>query len=348
MRFELVEGSMKNRIQKKDKKLLNCQQIDVNQLMPIKYHWAWEHFLNGCANHWVPEEVAMGDDIALWKSNELTPAERKLLIRNCGFFSTEESLVATNLSLAVYKYVTNAECRQYLLRQAFEEAIHTHTFVYICDSLALDAQEVFNMYREIPSVANKDAFQIKVTSELLKEGFSTATFEGSQKFLENLIAYYVILEGIFFYSGFAMILSFQRQNKFKGIAQLFEFILRDETIHLNFGIDLIHGIKEENPKLWSTQFQNRILKLIQEGVELEIAYTWDCLPTPILGLDPHHVETYVKYIADRRLERLGLKAFYKVENPLAWMSEVMDLVKEKNFFESTVTEYRPSSELKWE
>lgn len=330
-----------------EKRLINCTIVDVNQLMPIKYPWAWEHYLNGCANNWTPNEVPMGDDISIWKSNILTADEKRLILRNCGFFSTAESLVATNLSLAVYKFITNPECRQYLLRQAFEEAVHTHTFLYICESLALDAGEVFNMYREIPSVRDKDAFEIQVTNNLIAEGFSTSTFEGAQKFLENLIAYYVILEGIFFYSGFAMVLAFKRQNRMKGIGQLYEFILRDETIHLNFGIDLINGIKEENPELWTSEFQKHIVELIKEGVNLEIAYTFDCLPKPIFGLNPHHIAEFIKNIADRRLERIGLKMVYHSDNPLIWMSETIDLYKEKNFFETTITEYRPRGELKW-
>jgi len=331
-----------------EKRLLNCTAVDVNQLMPIKYQWAWEHYLNGCANHWIPNEVAMQADISLWKSDKLTSEEKKLIIRSCGFFSTAESLVATNLVLALYKSITNAECRQYLLRQAFEEAIHTHTFLYVCESLNLDSREIFNMYREIPSVKDKDTFQIENTRDMLQEDFSTETFEGTQKFLENLIAYYIVLEGIFFYGGFAMILSFRRQNRMQGIGQLYEFILRDETIHLNFGIDLINGIKEENPKVWTPSFQNHIYDLIQEGVRLESAFIYDSLPKPIFGLDPHQLEIYIQYLADRRLQRIGLKSRYHVDNPLTWMSETIDLLKEKNFFETTVTEYRPSGELLWD
>src|ERR1700733_9702390 len=133
----------KDRVQAENKRLINCTGADVNQLMPIKYHWAWEHYRNGCSNHWLPNEVPMGDDIVLWKSGDLNSAEKHLIMRNCGFFSTGESLVATNLTLAVYKFVTNAECRQYLLRQAFEETIHAHSFLYICESLSLDSGEIF-------------------------------------------------------------------------------------------------------------------------------------------------------------------------------------------------------------
>jgi len=338
----------RRRFRAADKRLINCNTVDVNQLMPIKYQWAWEHYLNGCANHWMPSEVPMGKDIELWKSDGLSEDERLVIMRNLGFFSTAESLVANNITLAVFKFVTNAEARQYLLRQAFEEALHTHTFHYIVESLNLDAGEVFNMYNEIPSIKRKDDFQMQLTADMLQPDFSTVGFEGTQKFLKNLIGYYLIMEGIFFYSGFAMILSFHRQNKMTGIGEQFQYILRDETIHLNFGIDLINTIKEENPEVWTPEFTKHILGLIKEAVELEYQYAADCLPKGVFGLNAPMFRDYVQYIADRRLERIGLKPQYGSRNPFPWMSETIDLGKEKNFFETRVTEYQSAGALKWE
>ena len=337
----------RKRVNVAQKKLINCNQVDVNQLMPLKYNWAWEHYMNGCANHWMPTEVPMAKDIELWKANILSEDERRVIMRNLGFFSTAESLVGNNIVLAIFKHVTNPEVRQYLLRQAFEEAIHTHSFVYICESLNLDQGLVFNMYNEITSIKAKDEFQMQLTAEVLDPNFSTNTTQGAQKFLENLIGYYLIMEGIFFYSGFVMILSFHRQNKMTGIGEQFQYILRDETVHLNFGIDLINGIKEENPDLWTSEFQNQIIQKIKNAVELEIAYAQDCLPRGILGLTSSMFREYVQYVADRRLERVGLKAIYHSKNPFPWMSETMDLGKEKNFFETRVTEYQSASSLTW-
>ena len=335
------------RLLAQDKRLINCKSVDVNQLMPLKYTWAWEHYLNGCANHWMPSEVSMAKDIELWRSQSLSSDERAVILRNLGFFSTAESLVANNIVLALFKCVTNPEARQYLLRQAFEEAIHTHTFHYVVESLALDSGEIFNMYNEINTIHNKDAFEMQLTEELLKPDFSTETFTGAQKFLENLIGFYIIMEGIFFYSGFAMILSFHRQNKMTGIGEQFQYILRDETIHLNFGIDLINGIKEENPDLWTPSFQSHAVDLIRHAVELEFLYAKDCLPKGVLGLSSPLFRDYVQYIADRRLERIGLLPQWGSKNPFPWMSETIDLGKEKNFFETRVTEYRSSSVLDW-
>jgi ribonucleoside-diphosphate reductase beta chain len=289
----------------------------------------------------------MSRDIELWRSDRLTPEERTVILRNLGFFSTAESLVANNLVLAIYRQITNPECRQYLLRQAFEEALHTHAFHYIVESLALDPHQVFNMYREIPAIACKDEFEVQFTEDLLRDDFSTRTTAGLQRFLENLVGFYVIMEGIFFYSGFAMILSFHRQNRMTGIGEQFQYILRDETIHLNFGIDLINGIKEENPEIWTPALQERLVEAIRTAVGYEAAYAEDCLPRGIVGLNAGLFREYVEFVADRRLERIGLPAQYRARNPFPWMSETIDLGKEKNFFETRVTDYQSGGTLSW-
>jgi len=269
-------------------------------------------------------------------------------MRNLGFFSTAESLVGNNLVLAIFKHVTNAECRQYLLRQAFEEAVHTHTFLYIVETLGLNEGEVFNMYNEVPAIARKDNFEMNLTKEVMDPNFTTDSFEGMQTFLKNLIGYYLIMEGIFFYTGFVMILSFHRRNIMTGIGEQFQYILRDESIHLNFGLDLINGIKAENREVWTKEFQDMILNLVQEAVELEIAYAVDCLPNGVMGLNAELFRDYVQFIADRRLERIGFSKVYGSANPFPWMSETMDLAKEKNFFETRVTEYQTGGQLDWD
>jgi ribonucleoside-diphosphate reductase beta chain len=215
------------RVRVDDKKIINCR-ADLNQLVPFKYDWAWQKYLDACANHWMPQEINMNADIALWKDpNGLTADERTIIKRNLGFFSTADSLVATNLVLAVYRHITNPECRQYLLRQAFEEALHTHAYQYVVESLGLDEGEIFNMYREVPAVARKAEWALPYTRYLADPHFHTGTPENDQKLLRELVAFYVIFEGIFFYVGFVQILSMGRRNKMTGTAEQFQYILRD-------------------------------------------------------------------------------------------------------------------------
>ncbi|MEV0675370.1 ribonucleotide-diphosphate reductase subunit beta [Actinosynnema sp. NPDC050436] len=337
------------RVHVDDKAMINAR-ADVNQLLPLKYHWAWEKYLAGCANHWMPTEVSMQADIALWRSpTGLTEDERHTIKRNLGFFATSESLVANNIVLAVYRHLTNPECRQYLLRQAFEEAVHTHTFQYICESLGLDEGELFNMYREVPSITDKAAWALNYTQHLEDPEFRTGTPETDQAFLRDLVAFYVVFEGMWFYTGFAQILSFGRRNKMVGIAEQYQYILRDESIHLNFGIDSINQIKIENPHLWGEGFQAEVRRMLAEACELEVAYGRDTMPNGLLGLNADQCEQYMHFITNRRCAQLGLApVFGPADNPFPWMSEAIDLKKEKNFFETRVTEYASGSSLDWD
>jgi len=332
-----------------EKRMINCR-ADLNQLVPFKYDWAWQKYLDGCANHWMPQEVNMNADIALWKTPDgLTDDERRIVMRNLGFFSTADSLVANNLALAVYRLITNPECRQYILRQTFEEAIHTHAYQYCIESLGMDEGAIFNMYHEIPSVAKKASWGLKYTRSISDPTFNTGTVETDKELLRNLIAYYCVLEGIFFYCGFTQILSMGRRNKMTGVAEQFQYILRDESMHLNFGIDVINQIKIENPHLWDAQLKDEATQMILQGTQLEIEYARDTMPRGVLGMNAAMMEDYLKFIANRRLTQIGLKEEYPgTTNPFPWMSEIMDLKKEKNFFETRVIEYQTGGALSWD
>ncbi|MBI6883024.1 ribonucleotide-diphosphate reductase subunit beta [Pseudomonas putida] len=344
-----LDDAYTGRVNVSQKQMINAQ-ADVNQLVPFKYEWAWQKYLDGCANHWMPQEVNMNRDIALWKSPDgMTDDERRIVMRNLGYFSTADSLVANNLVLAVYRLITNPECRQYILRQAFEEAIHTHAYQYCVESLAIDEGEVFNMYREVPVVAKKAAWSIKHMRDIMDPGFTTGTPENDTKFLKNLIAYYCVTEGIFFYCGFTQILSMGRRNKMVGVAEQFQYILRDESMHLNFGIDMINQIKAENPLLWNEEMKADASRMIIEGTILEIEYARDTMPRGVLGMNAGMMEDYLKFIANRRLVQIGLQPHYPdTTNPFPWMSEIMDLKKEKNFFETRVIEYQTGGALSWD
>lgn len=332
-----------------EKAMINCR-ADLNQLVPFKYDWAWQKYLDGCANHWMPQEVNMTADVATWKSADgLSEDERRIIMRSLGYFSTADSLVANNLVLALYRLITNPECRQYLLRQAFEEAIHTHAYQYCIESLGMDEGEVFNMYREVPSVAAKASWSLSHTHSLSDPGFNTGTPETDQELLRNLIGFYAVTEGIFFYCGFTQILSMGRRNKMTGVAEQFQYILRDESMHLNFGIDVINQIKLENPHLWTDTFQQEVVQMILEGTELEVQYARDTMPRGVLGMNAAIMEEYLHFIANRRLSQLGLpEQFAGAQNPFPWMSEIMDLRKEKNFFETRVIEYQTGGALSWD
>ena len=329
--------------------VINNSTVDPNKILPMRYLWARKHYKDGVANNWTPEEISMQKDVEQWKSTDvLTETERRLIFWNLGFFSTAESLTANNLVLTVYKHVTNPECRQYLLRQSYEEAVHTDTFIYCCDSFGLNPDEIYTMYETIPSIKEKDDFVVELTKSMLDPNFNTVGSKNIQQFLHDLVGYYVIMEGIFFYAGFAMMLALKRQNKMVGIGEQFEYIMRDESIHLAFGCDLINTIKAENPEIWTADFQEKIVDLIKQAVILEKQYAHDACPQGMLGINAQPFCDYVEYIADRRLERIDLPKVYGRSNPFPWMSQATDLSKEKNFFETRVTEYQTAGSLDWD
>ena len=345
----VIEGERFTRIRVEDKRIINGK-TDVNQLVPFKYKWAWEKYLAACANHWMPQEINMSRDIATWKNpSGLTDDERRLVMRNLGFFATADSLAANNIVLGTYRHITAPECRQYLLRQAFEEAIHTHAYQYIVESLGLDEGEVFNAYHEVTSIREKDEFLIPFIDTLTDPSFRTGSPETDQKLLKSLIVFACIMEGMFFYVGFTQILALGRQNKMTGAAEQYQYILRDESMHCNFGIDVINQIKLENPHLWTPEFREDIRTLMQRGVELEYRYAEDTMPRGVLGLNAPMFKEYLRFIANRRCVQIGLEPLFPgANNPFPWMSEMIDLKKERNFFETRVIEYQTGGALSWD
>ncbi|MCW5656280.1 MAG: ribonucleotide-diphosphate reductase subunit beta [Burkholderiaceae bacterium] len=337
------------RVNVAEKRIINGQ-TDVNQLVPFKYKWAWEKYLATCANHWMPQEINMSRDIATWRDpNGLTEDERRVIKRNLGFFVTADSLAANNITLGTYRHITAPECRQFLLRQAFEEAIHTHAYQYIVESLGLDEGEIFNAYHEIASIRDKDEFLIPFIDAIMDPHFKTGSLEADQTLLKSIIVFACLMEGLFFYVGFTQILALGRQNKMTGAAEQYQYILRDESMHCNFGIDLINQIKLENPRLWTPPFRTEIKELFVKAVELEYRYAEDTMPRGVLGLNASMFKGYLRYIANRRATQIGLDALYpNEENPFPWMSEMIDLKKERNFFETRVIEYQSGGALTWD
>ena len=343
------EATTARRVKAADKRIINGQ-TDVNQLVPFKYKWAWEKYLATCANHWMPQEVNMSRDIALWKDpNGLTEDERRIIKRNLGFFVTADSLAANNIVLGTYRHITAPEARQFLLRQAFEEAIHTHAYQYIVESLGLDESEIFNAYNEVQSIRDKDEFLIPFIGAIMDPHFHTGTPETDQTLLKSLIVFACLMEGMFFYVGFTQILAMGRQNKMTGAAEQYQYILRDESMHCNFGIDLINQIKLENPHLWTADFKAEIKGLFLKAVELEYRYAEDTMPRGVLGLNASMFKGYLRFIANRRAVQIGLEPLFpNEENPFPWMSEMIDLKKERNFFETRVIEYQSGGALSWD
>lgn len=328
-------------------KILDGDVATINQLVAAPDPYPFKLWKDGFNNNWSPHSINMSKDIEQWKSKKiLTDDERLLVQRVLGFFSGGESLVGNNLVLSVYRYVTDGGCRQYLGRQIFEETLHNATIAVCCEAYALDEHEVAEAYRNIPEIKAKDDFLMQITSDLSRRDFDITTDAGKTELLENIFAFYLICEGTFFYSGFAMALSLGRQNKMVGLCDQIRYTLRDESLHIQFGTYLINKIKEQYPHLWTKELQDRLVARMQRAVELEIEYSKACLPNGVLGLNADMFVDYMKFIGNRRLEGVDLPyRFDSNKNPFSWMGEVADVQTMGAFFERKERSYQNEGAL---
>jgi len=319
------------------------------QLMPFQYPWAWDEFKNLCKNHWLPQEISMASDIVQWKGNQyLTSDEHHLIKKILSFFANTDVLVGDNIIMAIYKNISNPECRQYLTAQAFQESIHSWSYAHIVESLSMDQEEVFSEFKRNGTIKEKHDFQQQFLDGVLNDDFDLSTKENRALFLKNLCAYYLGMEGMQFYSAFVLLLNFKRRNLLVGTAEQLEYIVRDESLHCRFGTKLINQYIEENDDIWTIELQEEIRQNIAHVVALEDEFVAESLPNDVVGLSRKQFARYIRYIADRRLESIGLDVlFNEEETPFPWMNEIMDLPKEKNFFETRVTEYQTGFGLDW-
>ena len=288
-------------------------------------------------NTWFPHEIALGEDLSDWKA--MTDDERFAVQFLMSFFNPGELIVNRVLALGVYPYIKSPECHLYLAKQMFEEANHCVAFEYVLETFPLDRSKVYDTHLELPSMQAKEAFINKYLVRMTEHSLDIETVEGKKDFIRNLVATNIVMEGVWFYSGFMVALSFRQRNQLRNFGSMINWVLRDESLHLKFGINLLHTVLEENADLLTEDFAGEIKSIITEGVGLEVNYNKDMFPKGILGLNADYVNQYVQYVADRRLEELGLEAHYNVTNPAKWMATSTDVYELVNFFEAQNTSY---------
>jgi ribonucleoside-diphosphate reductase beta chain len=310
-------------------------------LKPIRYQWAMDLYDQAVANTWFPNEIQLGEDIADFK--KMTDEERHAVTFLMSYFNPNELLVNKALAFGVYPYVSAAECSMYLAKQMWEEANHSMSFEYVLETFPIDREAAYASHVDIPSMARKEEFELSYIRRMTEQTLDITTTEGKKDFVRNLVAYNVILEGVWFYSGFMVALSFRQRNLLRNFGSLMDWVVRDESLHLKFGINLILTVLEENPDLQTEEFATEIKQMILDAVAMEEDYNNDLLPNGILGLNATYINQYVKYLADRRLEELGFEAHYNVSNPAKWMAAANDTLQLVNFFESTNTSYESNA-----
>lgn len=327
------------------KKVINGIKTPELNVMPLKYHEAYRIYKQMKANHWEPDVIDMTQDCNMWNSGKLSPKERWIIEMGIGYFSAAEGIVGDSVLHVIEDNLTAAELKHASLRHIAEESIHMDSLLHIIGSLNINIDEVTAKFQDVPSIKRKNAFITKNMPEL-KMGIDLTTTENKQKFAKAIFGITQVMEGTQFYALFAMVLSLHRQNKMTGIGQMFQYTLRDESNHIALGRYILEQLINENPDIWTPEFQKELVDFMREGVELEKEFVKDCLPSDTVGMSQAEFLTYVDYNADRRLEGLGLPKLSKVKNnPFAWLDEVIFLKKEKNFFETRVTEYQTSGSL---
>jgi ribonucleoside-diphosphate reductase beta chain len=328
------------------KRIINGRDTMTFNLLPLKYQWAYDLYRTMKANHWEPEDVPMNKDIEQWRDPDLlSDVERWIVMMGIGYFSAAEGIVGDNVIHVVREYVTAPELKLVLGRHAHEENIHADSLLYMISSLGINPHECEAIFEDIPTIVKKNQFVTGVSRGLRRDLDMTQT-ENKQLLAKNMFIFGQCMEGTQFYGLFGMILSLYRQNKFPGIGQMFRYTLRDESNHIELFRNLLMDLVEENPDVWTESFREDLRDLMAEAVALEKEFICDCLPVNAVGLSSEEFLQYIDYIADRRLEAVGLAPLNPgTKNPLPWLAEMMDIKKEQNFFEGRVTEYQKSSSL---
>jgi len=330
-------------VKSSDKRVINGE-ADVNQLAPFKYPWAWEYFLNANKNHWTPLDINMAQDIQDYQ-HKLSDSEKHVYENVLAYLTTSDILAMRNIGLAVMEKMTAPELQIYQARQVYEEALHTWTYQHCIETIGLDQGEIYNRYRVVPAIHGKIKLANKRLDSVMRSDMDLRDPKNLTEFVMAYIFFSAIFEGTWFYNGFTPIFSLQRRGLMKGTAEQLQYIMRDEVMHASFGIRVVKQIMLENDVTLDPQ---AIREMWDESEQAEIAYAHYILKKPILGYTAEdHIEQY-RFIANRRARQLGLEEPYpNAQNRTPWLDEQANMKKEKNFFETRVTEYQTGGALDW-
>ena len=328
-----------------DKRVINGQ-TDINQLAPFKYPWAWNFFLNANKNHWTPLDINMAQDVTDYR-HKLTTEEKHVYENVLSYLTTSDILAMRNIGLAVMEKMTAPELQIYQARQVYEESLHTWTYQHCIETIGLNQSESYNRYRVVPEIHQKISVANRRLNSVLRSDIDLNDPDELQNFVISYLFFAAIFEGCWFYNGFSPVFALQRRGLMKGTAEQFQYIMRDEVMHAAFGIRVVKQIiQEENLKF----NKKEIREMWDEAYEAEKAYTQYILRDPILGYSAKTHLGQFQYIANRRAKQLGLdeEPFPSAEETLPWLDEQANLRKEKNFFETRVTEYQTGGALSWD
>ena len=331
-----------------NRKVINGEDDGLMQVSPLKHPFADEIFRTMLKNTWVPQEVQMGKDVEMWDSPKaLSATERRVYERSLAFVSNLDGIQTNNLVTNVLRHITSPEVSLAVVRQAYEEALHVHSYAVMIEALKMDPDEIYGLYRKDKELYSKNKHVLEAVSKISDPNFQTGTFENDQLFLEACVGN-TILEGVYFFSAFLIFYILRRNNKMPGSAEMIQFINRDEDLHLQLFINITNTIKNEQPELWTEAFQQRIINNYKDAIELEFSWGASCIGDGILGLNQTNLREYLQFVGDMRLQAIGLPKVWNSKNPFPWIDEItQSSMIEVNFFEGTIKEYAVGS-LEWD
>ena len=333
------------------KRVINGRNTPEFNVMPLKYKWAYDIYRDMEANHWLPQEIPMYDDIHQWNDDKLLNERERNIIRiGIGYFCSAEGIVGDCAQTIIRENLSAPELKMAVGRHVQEENIHTESLLYMISSLRINPHEVSALFLSLPSVIRKNQVITENMPELRRDLDLTKT-ENKQKLAKMIFGLTQIMEGTQFYGLFLPILHLLRNGKMPGIGNMFRYTMRDESNHIELGRRIFLALLEENPDILTDSFKQELINFMKAGIDAEIAFVDDLLPQAIAGLAPDEIKRFVRYNANRRLMSLGWeplddgKGHVVLENPFPWSSEIIYLKKNENFFETTVTEYGKVSNL---
>jgi ribonucleoside-diphosphate reductase beta chain len=334
---EMSAGAV-HRVNASDKRMINAT-TDVNQLVPLKYKWAWDAYLKACENNWMPQETSLENDANQLALDVITTDECLAIERSLAALTSGDVEVG-RVAMGIYRIITAPEARQYLLRQGMEEILTSHVYAHVTETLQLNT-DVISEQRQMPAQIAKHAYLKPYVDTLIDVKFRTGSFEADQQFLKAMIVYTCAMKGLFSVSDFAQILALGQKKKMLGLTAIYQKMLRDQLMQVNFGIEVINAIKVENPRLWTPDFRDEVTRLIKSAVELEAQNA------TALGLDSTFAHL-LAIAANRLTSQIGLGTFYATTgHSFNWLAGVMGLVNRRETSRSPAEEKKVSTTLEW-
>jgi ribonucleoside-diphosphate reductase beta chain len=320
------------------------------QLHPLKYPWAWDLYLRMLENNWHPQEIQMAPDVSQWRREEIPPFLQHAFLTIFSQLTTFDFQRAVDLSEVLIPLVQAPEIKNALIKQAEQEALHTFSYQFCIENLGLDQQDIYSRWERVPILRERVEYANRVSEEMRALAAAAPSPENRARFAAGLAFWFLGFEGVWFMLNLrGPVQAMSRYGMMTATAEQFQYIARDEDTHINLGVHLIRGLLQEERIDPNGPFLSHLLEHFDQVLELEARFIDEAFSSPWPGYGKGLHISMAKWLIDLRLKALGLPPVHNLPScPIPWMDEMVGLKKEKNFFETRVTEYRTGNSLRWD